>query len=141
MQLRNRLKVSEEILGLLGKYHQIVLELVEYTGFKGLKIDDLVGLNGLDHARILKILQDLQQLGFVCPKGKISEQRWYLLEKGAWCELDLRNQVTSESEIHSEFKGGIQWKIVKMEQTKIKMTTIERRDLLSALFVGNYCTK
>ena len=81
MQSENRLKVSEETLRLLGKYHQIVLELVEYTDSEGLKIDYLVGLNGLDRGRILKILQDLQQLGFVYPKGKISEQRWYLLER------------------------------------------------------------
>ena len=40
MQSRNELKVSKETLGFLDKYHQIVLELVEYTGFKGLKIDD-----------------------------------------------------------------------------------------------------
>ncbi len=140
MQSENRLKVSEETLGLLSKYHQIVLKLVDYTGFKGLKIDDLVGLNGLDHTRILKILQDLQQVGFVYPKGEISEQRWYLFEKGAWCELKLRNQVTSESEIHSKFKGGVQWKNVKMVQ-KTQMETAERRNLLSVLCVGNYCTK
>ncbi len=39
-------------MGLLGRYSQIALELVEYTGSEDLKIDDLVGLNGLDHARI-----------------------------------------------------------------------------------------
>ena len=140
MQSENRLKVSEETLGFLGKYHQIVLKLVEYTGSEGLKIDDLVGLNGLDHARILKILQDLQQLGIVYPKGKTSEQRWYLLEEGAWCELKLRNQVTSESEIHSRSKGGIQWEtVLKMVKKKIqtKMVNSERKNLFSVLFVGN----
>ncbi len=140
MQSKNRLKVSEETLGLLGKYHQIVLELVEHTGSEGLKMDDLVGLNGLDHARVLKILQDLQQLGFVYPKGEISEQRWYLLEEGVWCELKLRNQVTSESEIHSRSEGGIQWKtVLKMVKKKIqtKMVNSERKNLFSVLFVGN----
>ena len=83
-----QLKVCEKTLGLLTLYQQNVLSLVEYTGSEGLKIDDLVGLNGLDHAMILKILQDLQQLGLVHAKGEISEQRWYLLEKIAWCGLN-----------------------------------------------------
>ena len=140
MQSKNLLKVFEGTLRLLGKYHQIVLELVEYISFKGLKIDDLVGLNGLDHARILKILQDLQQLGLVYPKGKISEQRWYLLEKGVRRELKLRDQSTSESEIHSKSEGGIQWKtVLKMVKKKIKtkMVNSERKNLFSVLFVGN----
>jgi len=139
MQSKNLLKVFEGTLRLLGKYHQIVLELVEYISFKGLKIDDLVGLNGLDHARILKILQDLQQLGLVYPKGKISEQRWYLLEKGVRRELKLRDQSTSESEIHSKSEGGIQWKTVLKMVKKIqtKMVNSERRNLFSVLCVGN----
>ena len=128
MQKRNRLKVYKGTLGLLGKYHQVVLLLVEDSGSEGFEMDDLAGLNGLDCARILKILQELQQLGLVHPKGEISEQRWHLLKEDNGCfESETPRCIRIRNSIKSQ--GGIQWKTVSKMVQKIqtKMVTFPQK--------------